>query len=308
MPRQTPGVEERALSEEGPSGRLTVVGIDNQLEPGQPGKPHLGSQTQQVLVLDVLDPPPVQRVSDEQADGVTASSAKSRSSEQTVEQAPGPPSKSPGVPAVSATDAFDHGPQLLSGGIDVAFAFVDVEGAPGPVRVGGQRVARGAGGGGGGPGCGDPVVVDAATRQLDGALEAGEPTLGVWDVCRDVVLLADDLVDEALHQGPGDAAGNGRDQTHPVTRQRWSQQRKGCDTARFQTGGLRVRGHHLPVGQDVRSADVESAVHFGGHGRRSHEVAQDVAHRDGLDPGVHPAGGDHDRQSLGEIAEHLERG
>src|SRR5674476_863764 len=30
------------------------------------------------------------------------------------------------------------------------------------------------------------------------------------------MFLADDLVDEALHQGPGDAFGNGRHQAHPV--------------------------------------------------------------------------------------------
>ena len=38
----------------------------------------------------------------------------------------------------------------------------------------------------------------------------------------------------------------------------------------------------------------------------AHQVAQDVADRDRLDPGAHPAGGDHHRQPLGEVAQHLE--
>jgi deoxyribodipyrimidine photolyase len=44
--------------------------------------------------------------------------------------------------------------------------------------------------------------VDALKGQLDGRLESQQPRFGVRNVRCDVMLLADDLVDEALHTGP----------------------------------------------------------------------------------------------------------
>jgi hypothetical protein len=51
-----------------------VVGIDDELvEPGQSGQSHLGAQPEQVLVLDVLDPPPVEGVADGQVERISRS-------------------------------------------------------------------------------------------------------------------------------------------------------------------------------------------------------------------------------------------
>ena len=64
--------------------------------------------------------------------------------------------------------------------------------------------------------------------------------------------------------------------------------------------------HHLPVGQHVRAADVEAAADLWRDRRGTDQVAQHVADRDRLDPGVQPARHDHRRQPLGQVAEHLE--
>jgi hypothetical protein len=92
---QAPGMEERPLTEHGPAGRPAVVGIDDQLEPGQPGQTHLGAQAQQVIFLDILDPPPFQGISDGQVERVAATTAQSRPAEEAVEQTTGPPSETP---------------------------------------------------------------------------------------------------------------------------------------------------------------------------------------------------------------------
>lgn len=69
-----------------------------------------------------------------------------------------------------------------------------------------------------------------------------------------------------------------------------------------------VAAHHVEVGEDVGAADVEGAADLGRHAGAADQVAQYVADADGLDPGAHPAGGDHHGQSLGQVAEHLEGG
>ena len=255
---------------------------------------------------DVLDPPPVQGVPDAKLVGVPAATAQPGPAEEAVDQAAGPPSQTPRVPATVAADAFDDRPQLLGRRVDQRLALVDVERATSPVGVAGQRVAGRAGGCGRRPGRGHLPVMDPLQGQLDGRTEGREPAGRVRDVGRDVMFLADDLVDEAFHQRPGDAVRNRCHQAHPVARQGRGQQGQRRDASRFQAGDLRVGRHHLPVGQDLRATDVEAAADAGGHRGRPHEIAQDVSNRDGLDPGVDPAGSDHDRKTFGEVAEHLE--
>ena len=80
-------MEQRALREHhgraapllgGPGARAVVVGgrvvvrLDAQLEPREPGQPHLGAQPQQPSGPDLLDAPEVHRVVDEQPRGVAA--------------------------------------------------------------------------------------------------------------------------------------------------------------------------------------------------------------------------------------------
>lgn len=69
-----------------------------------------------------------------------------------------------------------------------------------------------------------------------------------------------------------------------------------------------VAAHHLLVREHVGTADVEGAADLGRHGGAADEVAQDVADRDGLDARADPAGGDHDGEAFGQVAQHFEGG
>ena len=96
-----------------------------------------------------------------------------------------------------------------------------------------------------------------------------------------------------------------------VTRPTHRLARRGVSTgtARMTRGQARHGGvalHHLAVGQHIWAADVEGAAHVGRHRGRTDEVAQHVAHRDGLDAVVDPARRDHGGQPLREVAHHLE--
>lgn len=75
-----------------------------------------------------------------------------------------------------------------------------------------------------------------------------------------------------------------------------------------QGGDGGIAAHHLLVREHVGAADVEGTAHLGRHGGTADEVAQDVADGDGLDAGADPAGGDHDGEPFGQVAQHFEGG
>ena len=96
------------------------------------------------------------------------------------------------------------------------------------------------------------------------------------------------------------------DQADPVAGQAGRQQRHRDDQPGRQAGRGGVALHHLRVREDVRAADVERPVGPLGNRHGADEVAQHVPDRDRLDAGAHPARRRHDRQPLGEVAQHLE--
>lgn len=122
------------------------------------------------------------------------------------------------------------------------------------------------------------------------------------------MLVADDLVLEGLREGAGDGAGHRGDQADPVAGEPRGEDGDGQDEPLGQPVDAGVAAHHVEVGEDVGAADVEGAADLGGHAGAADQVAQYVADGDGLDPGAHPAGGDHHGQSFGQVAEHLEGG
>ncbi|RPK63558.1 hypothetical protein EES44_15635 [Streptomyces sp. ADI96-15] len=207
-----------------------------------------------------------------------------------------------------SADALDDPPQGFGGGVDEAFAAVLVEAAARPVGVGGQRVAGGARDGGGGPAGGDLGVLDAAQREFERLVDAERPARGVGDVLGDVVLPADHLVAERLGERAGDGGRYGGDQADPVAGQARGEDGDGEDHAAGQLGDGGVVLHQFAVREDVGAADVEGAVDLCGHGGGADQVGEDVADGDRLHAGVDPARGDHQRQPLGEVAEHLEGG
>ncbi|EOY45544.1 putative integral membrane protein [Streptomyces lividans 1326] len=137
-------------------------------------------------------------------------------------------------------------------------------------------------------------------------VEAEGVARGRRHVPHDVVLAAHDLVPQRLGERAGDGRRDRCDQPDPVAGQPGGQHRHRQDQPSGQLGDAGVALHHLPVGQDVRAADVEGPGHLPRHGRAAHQGAQHVPHGDRLDAGVDPAGRDHDRQPFGEVAQHLE--
>ena len=115
----------------------------------------------------------------------------------------------------------------------------------------------------------------------------------------------DDLVAEALDQGPGDRSRHGRDQVHPVRGESGRQHGHG-DHEPPEAAQARVHPHHVAVGEHVRAADLDDA----GHLRMvegADEIREHVTDPDRLAPGGNPAGRDHDRQPLRQVAQDLER-
>ena len=65
--------------------------------------------------------------------------------------------------------------------------------------------------------------------------------------------------------------------------------------------------HHLAVREDIGSTDLEHAIECRRFVQHPDQVREDIAHGDRLTPGLHPAGSDHRREHLDEMAQHLER-
>ena len=150
-------------------------------------------------------------------------------------------------------------------------------------------------------------LLDPLQRHGDGRPEAEQPLRRIGHVLGDVVLPADDLGAERTDERPGQRVRNGRDQTDPVAGQTRSEERHPDDDPAAQAGHGGEALHHVAVGDDVRAADVEAPVDLGRQRRTADQVVQHVLHRDRLQPCVHPPRGDHHRQPLGEVAQHLER-
>ncbi len=76
-----------------------------------------------------------------------------------------------------------------------------------------------------------------------------------------------------------------------------------------QAARLGIAEHHLSVGEHIEATDLDDAARTAGSGyvERGDEISQQVIHGDGLDARVDPLWADHHRQTLGEIADHLER-
>ena len=107
------------------------------------------------------------------------------------------------------------------------------------------------------------------------------------------------LVDQGLHQFPGEGNRNRCDETDPVRRQARGQQGNREQPTAGQLGHFGVEGHHLGVGDHVRSADLVDATDgrtFGLTG--GHEVLDHVGDGDGLALVVDPPGRHHDGQDL----------
>ena len=115
----------------------------------------------------------------------------------------------------------------------------------------------------GGPAGGHVPLPGVPQGQDDGLADGQQAVRRVGHVLRDIVLGAHHLVAQRFHQQPGQPRGYRRDQADPQRRQPRGEQRRRDQHPRRQPGRLGVPPHHLRVGEDVRAADVEPAVHAG---------------------------------------------
>src|SRR3954452_8531070 len=124
-------MEQRALAEHR-GGRVRA--LDAQLEPGEAGQPHLGSQQQHPALVDVLDPPPVEGVAWQQVVGVATAADQSWPAGEAVDPAADLPAEGERVPAALAADALDDVPERRRRRVDLAGPLVAIQRAAGPVR------------------------------------------------------------------------------------------------------------------------------------------------------------------------------
>ena len=121
------------------------------------------------------------------------------------------------------------------------------------------------------------------------------------------MVVADGWVLEGSHERARDRSRDGRDESDPVARQLRAEHVDGQDDAPSQPGYRRVAVHHLLVGENFGSTNVEGPVHARWQVGCHDEVAQHVADCNGLRLGPYPSRSDHRGKSFREVAQHLER-
>ena len=112
------------------------------------------------------------------------------------------------------------------------------------------------------------------------------------------------LVHQALDQGVADAPVDRTDQVDPAGRQRRRDEGHGDDAPGPQPPRLGVATHHGSVIGHVGRADLVDARRCD---EGAGEVVEQVALRQWLEPGGDPTWADHDREALGQRAQHLIR-
>ena len=114
------------------------------------------------------------------------------------------------------------------------------------------------------------------------------------------------LVAQPLDERARDLRRDRRDQVDPVRRERRREHGHRLQVPR-ETAGVGVAEHHVAVGEHVRAADLHHPARARGHVEGRDQVLEEVVDGDGLHARVHPLRADHHRQTLGEVADHLER-
>src|SRR6266508_318842 len=108
-PCEAVGIEDRCLAQ-CRSGR---VAVDLELQPDAPRSLHLGSEPQEPILFEGLDPPEVERVSHRQLNGIPTPAAKTDAADELVQEAAQPPEPVSVVPAGLAADSLDRRARLL---------------------------------------------------------------------------------------------------------------------------------------------------------------------------------------------------
>ena len=191
-----------------------------ELQPGQPGQPHLRPQPQQAAGLQLLDPPEVEGVADVETARVAPAPAQADPADQPVQPAAHLPGQRERVPAVLAADALDHPPQRLRRRGRCAACARRRTALP-PAQSG--SVGSGSDGAPGTDADAHRVATaESRTRCSASRTASSKPSSpsADRDVLGDVVLAADDGVAQRLDQRAGHAGRDGRDQTDPVAGQR----------------------------------------------------------------------------------------
>lgn len=273
-----------------------VFGKGFELEPGVSREFHFGAEAEEGGSLNILDAPEVEGFAGEKLRGVASSPPKAGATEQVVESAPEFPGPVPGHPALVAAEGGEDVEHTLGRGVDDgASDFPDQAFTLGEL-VGGA-FAEGARPAGLDVAVGDFLKGDANGLAVGDREDSGEEFAGAGGVANQRFL-------HAVDEGEGEAIGDGGNEAHPACGEAGQEHREGNDAA-GEAAFCGVVHHHVAEPDGFR-ADVDDA---GGRMLEGLEkVVQGVADGDGLDLMHNPLRGDHDREALGQVANHFEGG
>ena len=278
------------------------LALQIELQPGLAGQLHLGEQQEALVRHDVGHLPEIQGIADTQGVAHPPAAVQAVAAHQLVHQAAHPPEEVVREPAVLAAQA-DHGrehPRRRQTG-ERHLPLVTEDGAArlGLLRdVAGDARARVA------PAADHQVVLEFV-HGLTHALGKGR-----WSDLREIlagmVVLHQGLGLEPLHQSRAHLVRHRGHQGEPVGAEPRAEQRHRYDQPP-QTEDARGLAQHRQEAHG-RRADIDHQILGRVQAERRGQVGDHVVDADGLGEGLHPAGGDHQRQFLHQVADHLEAG
>ena len=254
-----------------------LVAVDLELQPGAPGHLHLRAQAQQVVGLEGLDAPEVERRADRRRLRVAAAAAQADAADEQVERSRAGARARCRSTSRAAADAADRRERLRrrrpaprARGESISRAPAWRRRAPsrplaGAERVGPARLGELA-----------VLVARAPARSPRGSRAAGSGSARARVGSRTTVSCGRLSISFAA-----DARVDRRHESEPEAREARRQHRH-ADQQPPQAALARVLAHQVAVGRDVGAADLEDLAAAGVRSSAASEVGEQVLDRDRL--------------------------
>ena len=296
QPEQSGRLEHGGLVDEGAAS----VRHDLELEPRAARQLHFRREPQSSARFVRLDSPEVERVADGRRVRVAPSATHPDAAHQQVDRAPDSPQPRGEVPAALAPDLRDGHERAVRVDRHVDLASVDqlaTEARVGRRRCRSSRGAR----------IRPPRQRERAILVANGATDRFAQADRPDREYRERRGIGDDgPVLQSRNQFAPDPCVDGRHESQPQARQARRQQRH-RDHHALQPTLPRVLAHHVAVARLIGPADFERAALAVGQVKRSGKIGEHVIDADRLRQRRDPPRANHDRQSLDERADQLER-
>ena len=122
----------------------------------------------------------------------------------------------------------------------------------------------------------------------------------------DPVFAADDRILETLGQRLRDVVAQRRDEMNPIRTQARCEHWHRENPPRPESQLFGHHPHEVAIAQHVGATHIEYAASHGRLGQRCDQIADDIAHRNGLARRAHPSRRAHEGQAFDEITQNLE--